>query len=340
MAPFVYLMFTHVKESFTWPNLWKCADITPIHKKGSREDVENYRPISILPRISLIFERFLFNCIYSKLELALNPLQHGFRSKHSTVTQLIVFLHKLHLNFDKNLEQVVVYLDFSKAFDSVDHSNLLKLARFGFDKSFVSLLCSYLSDRRQRVNIDGFLSDKLPVASGVPQGSVLGPLLFLIYIDDMIRVPQYSQVYCFADDNKLLCCGDSVFGNVQKDLNALRLWSHCNGLSFNSSKCYYLHSTPSTSYSVSIGVDDIERVPCVTDLGIVILSSLKWKHHIQTKLLKERRSFGYLKHSVPYNIPSGVKYNLFKACVLSLLLYGYPAWHPEMTELRKLELLN
>ena len=156
----------------------------------------------------------------------------------------------------------------------------------------------------------------------------------------MIRVPEYSQVYCFADDIKLLCCGDSVFGNVQKDLSALRLWSHCNGLSFNSSKCCYLHIAPSTAYSVSIGVDDIVRVPCVTDLGIVISSSLKWKHHIQTKLLKARRSFGYLKHSVPYNIPSGVKYNLFKACVLSVLSYGYPAWNPEITELRKLELLS
>ena len=182
----------------------------------------------------------------------------------------------------------------------------------------MSLLCSYLSHRRQSVNIDGFLSDELPVTSGVPQGSVLGPL-FLIYIDDMIPVPEYSQVYCFADDTKLLCCGDSVFGNVQKDLSAVRLWSHCNGLSFNSCKCFYLPTTPSTSFSVSIGVDDIERVPCVTDLGIVISSSLKWKHHIQTKLLKARRSFGYLKHSIPYNIPSGVKYNLFKACVLLLL---------------------
>ena len=206
-------------------------------------------------------------------------------------------MHKLHLNFDENIEQAVVYLDISKAFDSVDHSNLL--LKFGFDKSFVSLLCSYLSDRRQRVSTDGFLSDELPVTSGVPQGSVLGPPLFLIYIDDMIRVPEYSQVYCFADDTKFLCSGDSVFGNVQKDLSELRLWSHCNGLSFSSSKCCYLHITPSTSYSVSIGVDDIERVPCVTDLGIVISSSLKWMHHIQTKFMKASRSFGYLKHNVP-----------------------------------------
>ena len=129
------------------------------------------------------------------------------------------------------------------------------------------------------------------------------------------------------------------FWKRRERLSLLRLRSHRKGLSFNSSRCY-LHITPSTSFSVSIGVDDIERVPCVTDLGIVISSSLKWKHHSQTNLLKTRRSFGYLKHTISYNIPSGVKYKLFKACVLLLLSYGYPAWHPEMTELRKLKLLN
>ena len=104
------------------------------------------------------------------MEHSLNPLQYGFRSKHSTVKQLFVFL-QFTFKFDENIDQVVVYLDFSKAFDSVDHSNLLlKLARFGFDKSFVSFLFSYLSDRLQRVNLVGFLSDKLPVTSGVPQG--------------------------------------------------------------------------------------------------------------------------------------------------------------------------
>ena len=117
LAPFVYLMLKSLLPGLIYGN----AHILLLSTRMlllSRADVENYRPISILPRISLIFERFLFNCIYSKLE-------HGFRSKHSTVTQLIFFLHKLHLNFDKNIEQVVVYLGFSKAFDSVDHSNLL-----------------------------------------------------------------------------------------------------------------------------------------------------------------------------------------------------------------------
>ena len=101
LALFVYLLFLHVKESFTRQNLRKGAHISPIHKKGSRKDAKNYRPITILPRILLIFERYHFNCMNSTFEHALKPLQHGLRSKHSTITQIIVFLHNLHLSFDK-----------------------------------------------------------------------------------------------------------------------------------------------------------------------------------------------------------------------------------------------
>ena len=132
---------------------WKCAYVTPIHKKGPRADVENYRPISILPRLSLVLKKILFLFNYPKIKNRLNPRQHGFRSKHSTVTQLFTFLHELYLNFDGNIEQVVVYLDFSKAYDSVDHSTLLsKIIHFGFDEDFVKLINSYLSSRRHVLN--------------------------------------------------------------------------------------------------------------------------------------------------------------------------------------------
>ena len=165
-------------------------------KKGPRADVENYRPISILPRLSLVLDKILFLFFYPKIKDRLNPRQHGFRAKHSTVTQLLTFLHELYLNFDGNVEQVVIYLDFSKAFHSVDHFTLLsKIIQFGFDENFVKLINSYLSSRRHCVKLDGVLSESLPVTSGVPQGSVLGPLFFLIFHDDIIDVPEVSKVF-------------------------------------------------------------------------------------------------------------------------------------------------
>ena len=163
MAPFVHLVFTYIIHSQIWPLNWKCAYVTLIHKKGPRADVENYRPISILPRLSLVLDKILFLFIYPQIKDRLNPRQHGFRAKHSTVTQLFTFLHELYLNFDGNIEQTVVYLDFSKAYDSVDHPTLLsKIIQFGFDEGFVKLINSYLSSRRQCVKLDVFFITEPP----------------------------------------------------------------------------------------------------------------------------------------------------------------------------------
>ena len=141
LAPLVHLVFTYIIHSKFWAENWKFAYVTPIHKKGPRADVENYRPISILPRLSLVLEKILFLFIYPKIKDRLNPRQDEFRAKRSTVTQLLTFLHEINLNFDGNFDQVVVYLDFSKAFDSVGHSTLLsKIIHFGFDENFVKKL--------------------------------------------------------------------------------------------------------------------------------------------------------------------------------------------------------
>ena len=140
LAPFVHLVFTYIIHSQFRPEKWKCAYVTPIHKKGPRVDVENYRPILILLRLSLVLEKVLFLFTYPKIKELLNHRQLGFRAKHSTVTQLLTFLHELYLTFDGNVEQVVVYLDFSKVFDSMDHSTLLSMIiHIGFDKDFCEI---------------------------------------------------------------------------------------------------------------------------------------------------------------------------------------------------------
>ena len=156
---------------------------------------------------------------------------------------------------------------------------------------------------------------------------------------DMIDVPEVSKVFCYADDTKLLCHGEFCLNSAQNDLCSLRLWAYCNYLSFNSAKSGYLHISR-MSLDILLGDVEIHSLDNITDLGIEVSKTLKWSLHIQTKIVKAPRPFNYLKHSVPFNLPSGVKFNLFKACVLSVLLYGYPAWFPEISDLRKLEQLN
>ena len=175
LAPLVHLVFSNILILRKWPTIWKCSSITPIHKKESKIRVENYRPISILSRLSLILEKILFEFLYAKVNYKLSSRQHGFRKKHSTITQLLVFLDEIYVNYDKNVEQVIIYLDFAKAFDSLDHAILLKkLSLYGLDNDFLQLMFSYLTGRNQRVNINGILSDEITINSGVPQGSVLG----------------------------------------------------------------------------------------------------------------------------------------------------------------------
>ena len=207
LAPLVHLVFSNIIFLRKWPTIWKCSFITPIHKK-----VEIYRPVSILPRLSLILERILFDFLYSKVNYKLSCRQHGFRKRHSTITQLLVFLDEIYTNYDKNVEQVNIYLDFAKAFDNVDHAILLKkLSLYGLDNDFLQLMFSYLTGRNQRVNINGILSDEVTITSGVLQSSVLGPLLFLIYINDMSSLPESSSCFCFADDTKLSCATSDFF---------------------------------------------------------------------------------------------------------------------------------
>ena len=172
-------MFTFILSTYTWPQIWKCSYITPLHKSGPKTLVTNYRPISILPKVSLILERILFNFIYAKVRHKLSSQQHGFMKGRSTVTQLLNFVDNLYSNYDSNIASACIYFDFQKAFDRVDHDILLnKLILFGFDTHFIYLISSYLKGRVQYVKIDGCFSAARNIPSGVPQGSVLGPLLF------------------------------------------------------------------------------------------------------------------------------------------------------------------
>ena len=227
-------------------------------------------------------------------------------------------------------------MDFAKAFDNVDHAILLKkLSLYGLDNDFLQLMFSYLTGRKQRVNINGILSDT--ITSGVPQGSVLGPLPFLIYIDDMSSLPESSSCFCFADDTKLSCATSDFFTDCQRDLNKLVDWSSENSLKFNAEKCVYIHISEAHKCDFKIDQISLQKVHNTTDLGVENCSNLKWSRHIRIKLTKAERSFNCLRHNAQYSLPNKVKQNLYTSCVLSILLYASVAWFPDNDHLRLLE---
>ena len=340
LAPLVTQLFNTIIQTKQWPHLWKCSIIKPILKSGNPENMENYRPISNLPQLSLILEKILFSFIYSNIRPLICDQQHGFLKKRSTITQLLPYLDKLYSEMDVNNPSYAVYFDFSKAFDLVPHHILLqKLASFNFDIEFLNLFESYLNQRSQKVYINGCLSDSAKITSGVPQGSVLGPLLFIIFINDLPSVVSSSSSHLFADDSKL----HSVLtvSDMQHDIDGFQNWEVENLMKFNVPKC------KSMSFNITESIDpfildgnELQVVNVIKDLGIFISDNLSWDEHIQSKLLAARKSFHFLKRNIPQNVSILTKLLYYRLCVQCILLYGSQLWYPSLIYRRKLELFN
>ena len=210
------LVFQNILRTSIFPDQWKEANVTPVHKKKDKQTVSNYRPISLLPIFAKVFERIIYKNLYNFLTTnkLITKNQSGFTPGDSGTNQLLSLIHDVHVAFDDSscLEVRSVYLDMSKAFDKVWHEGLLfKLKQNGIEGNLLALLTNYLSNRRQRAVLNGKSSEWAPIFSGVPQGSVLGPLLFLLFINDL-EAGITSQIRFFADDTSLY----SVVRGIQK----------------------------------------------------------------------------------------------------------------------------
>ena len=222
---------------------WKIANIVPIFKKGDVNDVVNYRPVSLLSLISKVLERIVFAEVISFVKDSLYDLQHGFRTNRSCVTQLLQVLHDVGSALDTGKEIDLIYLDFAKAFDSVPHHKLVgKLQRYSISGSLLRWFSDYLSNRTQCVVVEGSNSSYLNVTSGVPQGSVIGPLLFILYVNDLPEVTHHTTIPLFADDSK---CYRSIQSQsdrdlIQHNLDRMSVWSLCSEVKFNVTKSFVL----------------------------------------------------------------------------------------------------
>lgn len=293
LAPHLRHIFNHSLETGIYPHQLKTAKLVPIFKEGDKLKPSSYRPISVLSIINTIFEKILSSHIrkYISKYNIIGPSQHGFTPKRSTSTAVLVLSQILNTALHNNNIAVVVYLDIKKAFDAVNHAKLLsKLYNYGFRGRIHDLLTSYLSDRRQCVTIRNFISDPQTVLTGVPQGSVLGPILFSLYINDFPSILEHSQALMYADDTALIFTGatiEEIQPKINHDLRSVLAWFNNNYLSLNLDKTKYtiFHSRrkqlDSNLLSISLNNKQLQHVSSYKYLGIIFESDMHWKSQIQ-----------------------------------------------------------
>ena len=315
-----------------FPNIWKLANVIPIHKKNDVSLCTNYRPISLLPCISKVFEKALFDHIYGFLRdnNLIRKNQSGFTPGDSTINQLIMICNNLYKCVDNGDEMVGIFLDLTKAFDKVWHKGLLyKVERIGIGGNLLSLLNSYLTGRKQRVVINGCRSSDLELKAGVPQGSVLGPLLFLIYINDIVDEVS-SDSYLFADDTCIFrpVLNGSVnetIDNINEDLRNIHTWARQWLITINASKTVAMFFSrkrlPSALPQIFLGTTPLERVDHHKHLGIILSSNLSWGKHIESITSKCNRKLGIFKR-FKYRWSRSSLELCYKSFVRPILEYG------------------
>ena len=334
LAPILTVMFQASLHQCCVPREWKFARVVPIYKKGDHSIPNNYCPISLTSICSKLLEHIIYSHIFSHLDIhnILCNEQHGFRQRRSCETQLLSTIHDFAKNLDEGLQTDVIFLDFSKAFDKVDHTYLIhKLNFYGIRGELLSWLEDFLSDRYQSVIIEGFQSSTTKVTLGVPQGSVLAPLLFLCFINDL-PVNIKNKINLYADDVLLYSTINSLDDcyQLQADLNTLEQWANRWRMVFNPSKCEYLIITNklhSISTQYHIQKHTIKEVTHAKYLGVIIDQHLTWNEHTNYATSKANEVKCFLQHNLK-SCPTTVKTTCYNSLIRSILDYASIIWSP------------
>ena len=327
------ILFSKPLEHGKIPDDWKLSNVTPIYKlKGSKSQPGNYRPVSLTSNVCKLMEKVVNRALSKHLESGvLYNLQHGFRKGRSCQTNLIEFYDKVTRWMDDGGCVDVLFLNFKKAFDKVDHSRLMvKLAAAGVNGNLWRWLKDWLAGRRQRVVVGGESSDWLPVDSGVPQGTVLGGPLFDVYVDDIDLIVLFSFLLKFADDTKMAKLIKSIIDSIQfqADIDNLCKWAADWAMEFNLDKCKIMHigrNNPRNKYymnGVELSVTEEER-----DIGIWTDNTLKPGLHCTKAAANANRALGLILRSFHYRTKQSLV-PLFKTLVRPKLEFAVSAWNP------------
>ena len=344
IAPLIIKPITLViNQSLTtgiFPQKLKIAKVLPLFKKGDDSIMGNYRPISLLSSISKWFEKVVFNQIYdyfTKNKLFF-PNQYGFRKKHSTDMAAVELIDRAMHQIDQGKCALSVFMDLSKAFDTLNHDIMCKKLKFyGICGTSLKWFNSYLTSRTQYVDINGHCSKQKYITTGVPQGSILGPLLFIIYMNDIPACSEAFNFILYADDTSLFAALDISEDNFSQFLNIeldrVYEWLCCNKLSLNldKTKFMFFHHHKKNIFGkvpvVKINNKMIERVQNFNFLGIIINENLNWKSHcdyIANKLTKINGIMNILKNVLPFFIMKTIYFSMFQSHLMyGLLLWGY-----------------
>ena len=355
LSVYIYLplskLFQYSLDSGEVPQDWREANVVPLFKKGSRSDPLNYRPISLTSIISKILEHVIAHNINSFLESngILADCQHGFRRHHGCETQLLTTITDFTNSYDLNIPTDVAVLDFQKAFDVVSHPKLiLKLYSAGIHPITVEWIKGWLSNRNLSVTVNGVKSQRRDVSSGVPQGSVLGPLLFLLFINDMPNSIHFSNLRLFADDSLLYkqIVTDSDSSDLQADLDNLAVWADTWQMSFNTGKCEHMRVSRST-HNQDLSVPDysfdnskLSHVESIKYLGVFIDNKLSFDRHISEICKKATCTL----HMLMRNLKRARKKTrtiAYKTICRPILEYASQSWCPhKVKNIKLIEAIN